>query len=100
LIRFYCALRIAFPQAVLVLSTREQPELRNALAKICITQMSAGSSTVPGGYAADDSAIAASGEQFPVSDHRSPAEVAVWLKQEGFEVVWKTGSESGFTARG
>ena len=91
LVRFYCALRIAFPQAILVLSTREQADLRNALAKVCITQMSAGSSTAPGGYGTDgESAGEAGGEQFPVSDHRSPAEVAAWLKREGFDVVWTT----------
>jgi len=91
LIRFYCALRIAFPRAVLVLSTREQAELRNTLAKICITQMSAGSSTAPGGYGPEDTTVVASeGEQFPVSDHRAPAEVVAWLEQEGFEVGWKS----------
>lgn len=87
LIRFYSALRIAFPRAILVLSTREPPELRNTLAKVCITQMSAGSSTAPGGYGADEPA-AGPGEQFPISDHRSPAEVAAWLAQEGFEIAW------------
>lgn len=90
LIRFYCALRIAFPKAFLVLSTRERAELRNTLAKICITQMSAGSSTAPGGYAADGTATAGSDEQFPVSDHRSPAEVVAWLEQAGMEVTWTT----------
>lgn len=50
LVRFYCVLRLAFPEAELVLSTREPAELRNQLARICITQMSAGSSTAPGGY--------------------------------------------------
>ena len=87
LIRFYCAVRIAFPRAILVLSTREQADLRNTLAKICITQMSAGSSTAPGGYGPHDPSQDA-GEQFPVSDHRSPAEVAAWLEQEGFEIAW------------
>jgi len=87
LIRFYCALRIAFPQAILVLSTREPPELRNTLAQVCITQLSAGSSTAPGGYGPGQPAEG-SGEQFPISDHRSPAEVAAWLEQEGFEVAW------------
>jgi 2-iminoacetate synthase len=37
LIRWYCALRIAFPRAELVLSTREPMALRNRLAQICIT---------------------------------------------------------------
>ena len=39
LVRLYCILRIAFPDANLVLSTRENAALRNRLAKICITQM-------------------------------------------------------------
>ncbi|NLF68652.1 MAG: radical SAM protein [Candidatus Anammoximicrobium sp.] len=90
LIRFFCVLRIAFPRAGLVLSTREQAEFRHTLAKICITEMSAGSSTAPGGYAADGSPNAAEGAQFPVSDHRSPAEVAAWLEEAGFEVAWTT----------
>ncbi len=85
LVRFYAALRVAFPEAVLVLSTRESAELRNRLARICITQMSAGSSTSPGGYEAEDDAA---GEQFPVADERSPDEVADWLRREGFQVDW------------
>jgi len=91
LVRFYAALRVAFPKAELVLSTRERPELRARLAKICITQMSAGSSTAPGGYGQSDSA---SGQQFPITDHRSPAEVAAWLRDAGFDPVWD------FAARG
>jgi 2-iminoacetate synthase len=86
-IRLYCALRVAFPRAELVLSTRETVPLRNRLARICITQLSAGSSTVPGGY--EDSAAAEGyGGQFPVSDRRTPAEVAQWLETAGFEVAW------------
>jgi len=99
-IRLYCTLRVAFPRAELVLSTREAAPLRNRLATICITQLSAGSSTVPGGY---EDSIAAGGHrpgtaakrwsalvggQFPVSDHRTPAEVAQWLEAAGFEVAW------------
>jgi 2-iminoacetate synthase len=92
LIRFYAGLRIAFPNSVLVLSTRERAELRNRLAKICITQMSAGSSTAPGGYRPTDAAAGgeAWGEQFPVSDHRAPAEVVGWLEREGFQVCWSS----------
>lgn len=87
LVRLYCVLRLAFPEAELVLSTREPVELRNRLAKICITQMSAGSSTAPGGYQASGEDI---GEQFPVIDGRSPSEVADWLESEGFRVCWST----------
>jgi 2-iminoacetate synthase len=86
-VRLYCALRIAFPHAELVISTRERPELRNRLATICITQMSAGSCTSPGGYEVEDDSQEA-GRQFPVCDHRSPAEVASWLGEAGFEVAW------------
>jgi len=89
LIRLYCSLRIAFPRAELVLSTREPAALRNRLARICITQMSAGSSTAPGGYQNQEQAA---GEQFPVIDHRSPASVADWLGKEGFHVVWNVGA--------
>jgi len=88
LVRMYAALRLAFPGATLVLSTREHPELRNRLAKICITQMSAGSSTSPGGYDAD-AAPGTWGQQFPVCDPRGPADMAGWLQGEGFDVAWE-----------
>ncbi|MDY0165062.1 MAG: radical SAM protein [Thermoguttaceae bacterium] len=84
LIRLYCALRIALPEAELVLSTRESAALRNRLTRICITQLSAGSSTVPGGYNA--LGTYRGGEQFPVSDHRDPAVVAAWLEAAGLQV--------------
>ncbi len=88
LIRLYCALRLAFPTSHLVLSTRESPALRDHLARICITQMSAGSSTSPGGYQEADAAASCQRQQFPVFDHRSPAEVAAWLDQAGLSVQW------------
>jgi len=90
LIRMYCVLRVAFPRSELVLSTREPSGLRNNLAEICITQMSAGSSTSPGGY----NSVQPSGEQFPVSDHRTPDEVARWLQARGFRVAWSLGADS------
>lgn len=86
-VRMYCALRLAFPRAELVLSTRETAQLRNRLAAICITQISAGSSTVPGGYE-EGAAAGAYGGQFPVSDRRTPAEVARWLEAHDFAVTW------------
>lgn len=87
-VRLYCALRIAFPDAELVLSTREPAPLRNRLARICITQMSAGSRTVPGGYEEPPNDHPC-GQQFPISDHRSPAEVATWLNAAGIEPGWE-----------
>jgi len=87
LIRMYCALRAAFPAAELVLSTREPPRLRNRLVEICVTQFSAGSSTVPGGYH-ENGQTSDCGGQFPVMDHRTPADVAAWLEAAGFRVEW------------
>ena len=87
-IRLYCALRFAFPDAELVLSTRETGALRDRLARICITQMSAGSCTAPGGYASATSSPK-SREQFPVYDQRSTLEVAAALEGSGFDVRWE-----------
>lgn len=87
-IRLYCALRLAFPGAHLVLSTREAADLRDRLARCCITQMSAGSSTAPGGYAVVDGSGTGDQEQFPVCDSRTVGEVASRLCHAGFEIRW------------
>jgi len=80
-----CALRLAAPEAGIVLSTREPAALRDGLARIAVTSMSAGSSTEPGGYLTPGQAQ----EQFAVSDERTPAEVAAMLEAAGYEPVWK-----------
>ncbi|MDP3711217.1 MAG: 2-iminoacetate synthase ThiH [Mycobacteriales bacterium] len=80
-----CALRLAAPEAGIVLSTREPAALRDGLVRIAVTSMSAGSSTEPGGYLTPGEAQ----EQFAVSDERSPAEVAQMLVAAGYEPVWK-----------
>ena len=80
-----CALRMAAPDAGIVLSTREPAALRDGLVRIAITHMSAGSSTEPGGY----SHPGESQEQFAISDERSPLEVAAMLTAAGYEPVWK-----------
>ncbi|MCA1823761.1 MAG: 2-iminoacetate synthase ThiH, partial [Frankia sp.] len=79
------ALRLAVPDAGIVLSTREPAALRDGLLRIAVTHMSAGSSTEPGGYAHPGE----SQEQFAVSDTRSPAEVATAIVTAGFDPVWK-----------
>jgi 2-iminoacetate synthase len=50
LTQLVCAFRIMFPDAGLVLSTREPSRLRDGLVPLGITMMSAGSHTEPGGY--------------------------------------------------
>jgi 2-iminoacetate synthase len=85
LVQMITALRLMFPDAGLVLSTRERAQLRDHLIKLGITKISAGSKTNPGGYSKYSDAI----EQFEVSDSRSPAEIAEMIKQSGLEPVWK-----------
>ena len=90
LIRLYCGLRHAFPTAELVLSTREPPALRDLLAQTCITQISAASSTVPGGYRAGAEAVEdEEGGQFPVVDRRPVEEVVAMLRRAGHHVTWQ-----------
>jgi 2-iminoacetate synthase len=84
-VQLLCALRLFLPDVGLVMSTRESPELRDALVRLGVTHMSAGSHTEPGGYAAPSDAEA----QFEVSDDRSPAEVAASLRAAGYDPVWK-----------
>lgn len=106
-VQLICALRICFPQVGIVLSTREAPELREALLPLGITMMSAGSHTEPGGYTGegrDDLHLTVRGRpitpenhdpdarataQFEIADERSPTEIATLLRARGFEPVWK-----------
>lgn len=111
LVQLIAAFRTAFPAVGIVLSTRESAALRDAIAPLGITSMSAGSHTEPGGYTKQGSAdlhrtvrgrrveleseeksqtasSCATG-QFDIADERSPAEVASRLIGLGLEPVWK-----------
>ncbi len=66
-------------------STRECAALRNGMATLGVTSMSAGSKTDPGGYEVYPQSL----EQFAVSDERTPAQVAADLRSAGYEAVWK-----------
>lgn len=85
LTQFICAMRILLPDAGLVLSTREEADLRDNLLSLGITQMSAGSCTAPGGYGEKIH----DNQQFEVSDQRTPAEIETLLKSKNYEAVWK-----------
>jgi 2-iminoacetate synthase len=108
LTQLICALRITFPQLGIVLSTRERAPLRDLLALIGVTMMSAGSHTEPGGYTRqgrehlhhtvrgrivapeyDNGEDQLATGQFEISDERSPAEIAAVLRRGGLEPVWK-----------
>ncbi len=82
-VRYLFAARLFLPDAGLNLSTRESPALRDRLSTLCVTHMSAGSRTEPGGYSGADST-----EQFSVDDHRSIAEVSAMLERNRMEPVF------------
>jgi 2-iminoacetate synthase len=84
LLRFYAVLRLSLPRAGLVVSTREAPAMRRRLLDAGITQMSAGSVTVPGGYGSSQT----EGPQFDIADHRSVAEVTDDLQRLGYMPRW------------
>jgi 2-iminoacetate synthase len=84
-VQLLCALRLLLPDLGISLSTREPPELRDALLRLGVTHLSAGSHTEPGGYASPSDAE----PQFEISDTRSPAEMAAVLRAAGYDPVWK-----------
>ncbi len=115
LAQLICALRLMFPDVGIVLSTRENPKLRDGLIPLGVTMMSAGARTEPGGYTGagrekihhtergvikelasgasewaplENRATNATG-QFNIADERSPGEVAERIRQLGYEPVWK-----------
>lgn len=105
-VQLLCAFRLHFPRVGLVLSTREPATLRDAVAPLGVTLLSAGSHTEPGGYtgqgreglhltvrgralACDTPEDALATEQFAAADRRSPHEVASRLRELGLDPVWK-----------
>ena len=111
LTQLVCAFRLMFPDAGLVLSTREPSRLRDGLIPLGITLMSAGSHTEPGGYtgagkehvhqtvrgriveltpgSSEWAPARNATEQFKIADERSPQEVAELIRRIGYEPVWK-----------
>lgn len=85
MVQMICAMRLIMPDAELVLSTREPAWLRDNLMGLGITRMSAGSRTNPGGYAHPENG----GEQFGITDDRTPEEICRVIREKGFEPVWK-----------
>jgi 2-iminoacetate synthase len=107
LVQTISAFRLTFPEVGIILSTREPAPLRDALAPLGITVMSAGSHTEPGGYTGAGNAdlhLTVKGRrvelencgseeraegQFNIADSRSPAQVAAMLQAQGLDPVWK-----------
>ena len=123
LLRLICAFRICFPQVGIVLSTREPAPLRDSLAKLGVTHMSAYVRTEPGGSTGagtqdlhltvrgrrvapacppklqrrpEDNATSCQSatEQFVIHDTRTAAEVAGMLRHQNLDPVWKDWDEA------
>lgn len=69
-LKIIAVLRLAVPYTGMIISTRENPEIRKKAFAIGISQTSAGSATSPGGYGQEKAEA-----QFNIADHRSLDEV-------------------------
>ena len=78
------AFRLAYPDLGITLSTREPKSLRDNLAPLGITTMSAESSTSPAGYSAGNYE-----EQFQTNDNRSLDSIISMLKSKNLDPVIK-----------
>ena len=79
------AMRIFDHDVDISYSTREPAAIRDAMATLGVTTMSAESKTDLGGYCCYPQAL----EQFHVSDERTAKEVERALRERGREPVWK-----------
>lgn len=84
------AMRIFDHDVDISYSTRETATVRDNMATLGVTTMSAESHTEPGGYANPRQSLA----QFETSDNRTAREVAAALKAIGMEPVWKNWDRS------
>ncbi len=83
-------LRLVFPYAGLILTTRESSEFRAELLEVGVTQLSAGSRTYPGAYS-DPEFDRPDVQQFCVGDNRSLDEVIQSIVSEhGYIPSWCT----------
>ncbi len=81
-------IRIALPYTGIILSTRENDQMRNELIKYGVSQVSAASKTNPGSYAHEEEHT---GSQFSTGDHRSLDEVISSLADAGYIPSFCTG---------
>ena len=77
-------IRIAVPYTGMILSTRENHDMRKKLLRVGISQLSAGSSTEVGGYAKRQRSEAASHSQFLVNDDRSALSIIAELMDDDY----------------
>ena len=78
--KIIAVLRLAVPYTGIILSTRENAALRNELIYLGVSQISAGSKTLPGSYSNNKNEQG----QFSISDERSLSEVIEDMTDRGF----------------
>lgn len=81
--RMVAIIRLAVPFTGMILSTRENHDMRTKLLRLGISQISAGSSTEVGGYAKRERREKAN-PQFIVNDERSALEIISELMDDGY----------------
>jgi 2-iminoacetate synthase len=80
-------LRLTVPYTGIIMSTRENPEMRRETLALGVSQISAGSRTNPGGYGEEDYEMS----QFSLGDHRSVDEVVRDITGMGYIPSFCTG---------
>ncbi len=80
--KLVAVLRLAVPYTGIILSTRESGRLRDELIEAGVSQVSAGSKTVPGSY--HENSDATGFGQFETDDNRSQLEVVTTMVKKGF----------------
>lgn len=81
--------RLAVPYTGIIMSTREDADLRLELLQLGVSQLSAASKTSPGAYSMPE-IEQKDAQQFCLGDHRSLDEVVYSLVEEGFMPSWCT----------
>jgi [FeFe] hydrogenase H-cluster radical SAM maturase HydG len=88
-LKLVAVIRCAVPYTGMIMSTRENKEMRDSLLRLGISQMSAGSKTDVGAYTEKEHNEDENG-QFGIEDHRSLDEVVADLMDSGFIPSWCT----------
>ncbi len=79
--KIIACIRLAVPYTGMIISTRENEQVRGRALRLGISQISGGSRTSVGGYTEEERPH--DSEQFDVSDQRSLDEVVKWLMENG-----------------
>jgi len=81
--KIVACIRVAVPYTGMIISTRENPKVRERVLHLGVSQISGGSRTSVGGYT-EPEVIDESTAQFDVSDHRTLDEIVKWLMELGY----------------